>query len=103
MTLDDRAYFLKNVFKLKIRKMTSFISIRDVKNKVVNTNKYIIIIVYINDVINDIIKTIYFTMKMHFINDLKINIFFETNIITSQKMIMNLKTRVIKFGKCQEL
>ena len=70
------------------------------KNKVVNTNKYIIIIIYVNDVINDIIKTIYFTMKIYLINDFKINIFLETNIITFQDIIVNLKTRIIKFDKC---
>ena len=61
------------------------------------------IIVYVNDVINNIIKTIYFTMKMHFVNDFKVNILFETNIITSQRMTMNLKIRIIKFEKCQKL
>ena len=40
------------------------------------------IIIYINDVINNIIKTTYFTIKIYFINDFKINILFETNIIT---------------------
>ena len=59
--------------------------------------------VYVNDVINDIIRIIYFTMKIHFMNDLKINIFFETNIMTSQEITMNLKTRIIKLEKCQEL
>ena len=103
ITFDDRAYFLKNVFKLKIKKMIFFISIRNVKNKVVNTNEYVMMIVYINDVINDIIKTVCFTMKMHFANDLKVNILFETNIITPQRMIMNLKTRIVKLEKYQEL
>ena len=83
--------------------MIFLISIRDVRNKVVNTNKYIMMIVYVNDVINDIIKTICFTMKIHFINDLKVNILLETNIITSQKMIMNLEIHIIKLEKCQEL
>ena len=99
VTLNDRAYLLKNVFKLKIKKMTFFISIRNVKNKVVSTNKYVMIIVYVNNVINDIIRTIFFTIKMHLVNDLKINIFFETNIITFQKMIMNLKARIIRLEK----
>ena len=100
VTLDDRAYLLKNVFKLKIKKMIFFISIWDVRNKVVNTNKYNIMIVYINDVINNIIKIVYFTMKIHLINDLKVNILFETNIITFQEMTINLKTRIIKLEKC---
>ena len=103
VTLNNRAYLLKNVFKLKIKKMVFFISIRGVGNKVVNTNRYVMIIVYVNDVINDIIKTICFTMMIYLMNDLKINSLLETNIITPQKMIMNLKTYIIKFGKCQEL
>ena len=73
------------------------------KNKVVSTNKYIMMIVYINDVINNIIKTVYFTMKMHLVNNLKVNILLETNIITFQKMTMNLETRIFKLEKCQKL
>ena len=52
------------------------------KNKIVNTNEYVTIIIYVNNIINDIIKTIYFMMKIYFINDFKINILFETDIIT---------------------
>ena len=82
VTLDDRAYFLKNVFELEIRKMISLISIRGVENKIVSTNKYVMMIAYINEIINNIIKTVCFTMKIYFINDFKVNILFETNIMT---------------------
>ena len=94
---------MKNVPELKIKKMIFFISIRDVGNKIVNTNKYVIIIAYVNEIINNITKIICFTIKIHFVNDLKINILFETNIMTFQEMIMNLKTRILKFEKCQKL
>ena len=60
-------------------------------------------IVYVNNIINNIIKTVCFTIKIYLINDFKINILFETNIMTSQKMIMNLKARIVKFKKCQRL
>ena len=46
-------------------------------------NKYVMIIVYVNDIINNIIKTTCFTMKIHLINDFKVNILFETNIMMS--------------------
>ena len=100
---DDRAYLVKNVSGLEIRKMAFFISVRGVGNKVVSTNEYVMVIVYVNDVINDITRITCFTMKMHLINDLKINILLETNIMTSQEMTMNLKTRIVKLGKCQRL
>ena len=83
--------------------MISFISIRGVGNKIVNTNKYVMMIAYINEIINNIIKTIYFTMKIYLVNDLKVNILFETNIITFQEMTMDLEARILKFGKCQKL
>ena len=43
VTLRDRTYLLKHVSNLEIKKMTFFISIRDVNNKIVSTDKYAMI------------------------------------------------------------
>ena len=40
------------------------------------------IIIYIKKIINDIKKSVYFTMKVYIINDFKINIFIDINIMT---------------------
>ena len=68
-------------------------------NKIVNINEYAMITIYIKKIINDKKKNAYLTIKIHVINNFKINIFINTNIITSQKMIINLKTRIVKLEK----
>ena len=88
---------------LKIKKITSFILIREVGNKIVQTNKYIIIIIYVIDIISEIIRTASLIMKIYLVNNLKINILIDTNIIISQEIIVNLKERNYKFGKYQGL
>ena len=103
VTLGDRAYLLKHVSDLEIKKMTSFISIRDVSNKIVSTDKYAMITIYIKEIVDDIERSACLTMKIYIMNDLKTNILIETNIITSQEITMNLKTRTIKLERCQRL
>ena len=71
------------MLELKIRKIIFFISIREVSNKIIQTNKYAIITIYIINTIFDIIRIASLIIKVYFINNLKINIFINTNIIIS--------------------
>ena len=103
VTLEDRAYLLKHVSDLEIKKMTFFISIRDVNNKIVNTDEYAMITIYIKEIVNGIKRSACLTIKVHVINNLKTNILIETNIITPQEITMNLKTRTIKLERYQRL
>ena len=103
VTLEDRAYLLKHVSDLEIKKITFFISIRDVNNKIVSIDKYAMITIYIKEIVNDMKRSACLTIKVHVINNLKTNILIKTNIITSQEMTMNLKTRTIKLERCQGL
>ena len=56
---------------------------REVSNKIVQIDKYIIIIIYIIDTIFDITRIASLTIKVYLINNLKINIFIDINIIIS--------------------
>ena len=62
--------------------MIFIISIRGINDKIVSINKYVIIKIYIKDIINNVIKIIYFIIKIHVINNFKINIIINMNIIT---------------------
>ena len=103
VTLKDRAYLLKHVSDLKIKKMTFFISIRDVNNKIVSIDKYAMITIYIKEIVDDMERSACLTMKIHVVNNLKTNILIETDIMTPQGMTMNLKTRTVKLERCQGL
>ena len=39
-------------------------------------------------------------MKIHIINNFKINIFIDINIITSKEMLINLNIKVFILAKC---
>ena len=101
--LNNRAYLLKYVFKLKIKKMIILLLIKEVDNKIIHINEYIIISIYIRNTFNNLIKTIYFIIKIYIINNFKINILIDINIITSKKMLMNLNTKILILTKYQEL
>lgn len=51
-------------------------------NKVIKSDEYTIIIIYITNLFNSVIRKIYLIIKIHIIKDLKINMFINTNIIT---------------------
>ena len=82
VTLEDRAYLLKHVSNLEIKKITSFISIRGVSNKIVSTDEYVMITIYIKEIVNGMKRSACLTIKVHVVNDLKANILIETNIMT---------------------
>ena len=81
VTLKDYTYLRKQVLELKIRKITFFISIREISNKIIQTNKYIIIIIYIIDTIFDVIRITSLIIKVHLVNNLKVNILIDIDII----------------------
>ena len=69
--------------KLKIKRITFSISIRKVSNKIIQTNKYIIIIIYIIDTIFDVMRITSLIIKVHLVDNLKINILIDIDTIVS--------------------
>ena len=51
-------------------------------NKIVNINEYVIIMIYIKRIIDGRERSACLIMKVHVINNLKVNIFINTNIMT---------------------
>ena len=102
----DAIFIIKILFEYSIHKTSSLILIRDI-NDVQKFKEFVLIIIYINDVINDdnkinlsIIITI--TRQIYFINDLKIKIFVNNNIITSKKILLNFDRQKIRVDNYRE-
>ena len=83
--------------------MITSLSIKGINNKIIHINKYITISIYIQNTFDNLTKTIYFIIKVYIINNLKINIFIDINIITSKEMLLNLNVKVFTLIKCQKL
>ena len=101
VTLGDREYLLKNVPGLEIKKMASPIPVRGVGNKIISTNEYAMVTVYVNGIMNDTARTACFTMEVHLVDDLKANILIGTDTMVPQGMLVDLDSRKVKLGKCQ--
>ena len=74
----------------EIRKIIIKISIRGLKSKIYYFNKYIILIFYIKEVLfNNIRAFIKITREIYIVNNLKINIFINVDILISKRIIIN--------------
>ena len=75
---------LRIILEVEIKKIFLSILIRELKNRIIITNKYIIFILYINRILSeDVSKTVCFTTKVYLINNLKTNILINNNTIIS--------------------
>ena len=57
--------------------------VRDVKNKIIKTDEFYTIKIFINNTLNKLSTTTFLIIKAHLITNLKINILINTDIITS--------------------
>ena len=65
----------------------------------INIIKYIIITIYIRGIFNEQLKIIYLIIKIYIINNFKINIFINIDILIFKKIIINLNIKILIFNK----
>lgn len=85
---------------LKIRKLTLLILIRNVRNKIIKTDEFYTIKIFINDTLNELSITTSLIIETHLITNLKVNIFININIIISQEIYINLKKQLFIIKIC---
>ena len=87
ITIANRTFILTN---FQIKKITSKISIRGLESKIYYFNKFTILIFYIKEVLFDSTRTfIKIIRKIYIINNLKINILIDVDILTLERIIIN--------------
>ena len=107
INLIDVIFIKKILLECSIHKTNLLISIRDIDD-VQKFNEFVLIIMYINNVINDDNKInssiiVAITRQIHFINDLKIKILVDNDIMTSKKMLLNFDRQKIRIDNCRDL
>ena len=88
--ITKRQFVREYLFDVSIQKMTSFVSIRDVKKKIVKINEFVIVKLYFDDTLIDQIVTRIIEIKIHFINDFAINLLLDNDVLYFQNIIVNL-------------
>jgi len=85
----DRKFFEDLALNLFIKKTQTFISICDVNIARHLINNYFILNIYIKDYIYNREFVAHICRKIYIINNLKIKLLFNINIITSKQIIVN--------------
>ena len=99
--LSNKIFFKNHVSNIFIRKIIFSISIRDVKTKKYQFDEYVIVFIYIFDHDKDenVVK-IMIIKKIHLIDNLKINMLFEIDLIESKKIDINILNKTIYIDNC---
>ena len=103
MSFVDRNYFRQILlnYDVRIRMTIQNIQIRKIDVKLHDIFEYIELNFYIVDKRqNDFKIVVYFKCEIHFVDDLKINIFVDINILIFEFMILNLKHRLFFIVNC---
>ena len=87
-------------FENRIRKQGSPISIRNYDNKIINVTKYIIMNLYLFEVINKKTIIVKMQIKIHFTNDLKINMLLDINVFILYKFVLNCASQSAIINSC---
>lgn len=86
---------------IEIHKLVLLLLVRKVNNKIIKTSEYITINVYINDVNSNCnLAIVRFITKIYLINNLKINLFIEINMLKLQKIILNFDYYLVRINVC---
>ena len=104
--INDRQTLTRHVFNLKIKKLISSISIRDIDNIMHFIFEYIVINCYFDDYLsnnNRISITNKFDIEIHFVDDLKTNLLVDNDVLNAQNAKIDLITQIVHLSNCQNL
>ena len=96
----DREFFKKQTSNISIRIMTISISIRDFDTTQHWFSDYVITLIYFSNKKNEIVVKTMITREIHLIDDLKINMFIENDLMKSKKIDINVTKRIAHIDNC---
>ena len=101
LTLNDCDFIKKQFNEIKIRKLIFSILVRNVNEKIIKIDEYVITQLYIdNFIINNKLITICIIAEIYLMNNLKVNLLFNVNVLKSQKIILNFKHNTLIINNC---
>lgn len=83
--------------------MKFLILIKDVNNKLINTNEFAIVSIHLNELANEKLAIAVLIIEVHLVNQLNVKMLVETNVISSKRIILNLHHQWMIIKSCQDL
>jgi len=103
MTIANHKFIEFIASNTSIQKMTSLISVWDIENKIHHFSDFVMLITYIHEFLSDDkLTTTCFHQKIHLINDFRVKILLEIDIMIIKKMQLDLNEKIVRINSCQE-
>ncbi len=99
----DRKFLSNSILNLQIQTMKFLISIKNVSNKLINTNEFAIIRIHLNELANEKLAIAVLIIEVHLVNQLNVKMLVEMNVINSECIILNLHHQWMIIKSCQDL
>lgn len=99
----NRKFLSNSISDLQIQIMKFSISIRNVSNKLINTNEFAIVSIHLNELANEKLAITVLIIEVHLINQLNVKMLVETNVISSERIILNLHHQRMIIESYQDL
>ena len=95
--LIDRVFIIQEMsnYRNKVKYSEVFIKIRDINNVILIINEYMLLEFKIFDNVNDKSIIAIFTKRVYLVNNLKVKILIDNNILNIKKIILNLNKELM--------
>ena len=103
-TADKKFLFIKILnMIIFIKRISQSIKIREINEFLILFFKYIILKFILRNVLDKKFVIDKFRPQIHIINDLKTNMFINSNILNSKKMLINYNKKILVFNCCCDM
>ena len=105
--MNERKFLIQQLSNAIIQKLTFFVSVRKIKNKIIKFDEFVKTKMFFDDTLNSkFISTFQLVIEIidveiHVINDFVVNLLLNNNVIYSQNMKINSKKHRLIINKCE--
>lgn len=103
MSLIDCEFSIKHLSKILICQIISSLKIRKIKTKMHKSSDYVIMELLFSKVIKKGSTITCLTTEFHLINNFKINILIDMNVIKSKDIVLNCDKRFMIISTCDDI
>ena len=96
----NKQFILSKISDAKIHIISISLLIRRVDNKITKSIEYVVVSVYFKNKYNDKSTIVEVNIKIHLIDDLKIRLFIDVNIIDSENITLNFSENRLTIESC---
>ena len=107
MTMNDKRFFVQQLSNAIIQKLTFFVSMQEVKDKIIKFDEFVKAKMFFDDTLNNKLTNTFqlvievIDVEIHVINDFAANLLLSNDVIYFQNMKINFEKRRLTINKCE--